>query len=126
MVKTSNNGQNLCAEPVTIASFWIPIEQLQRSVCSSVSFYRKVLKHWGSCDRIHRNADVMELVDMQDLGSCAERRAGSSPAIRTMTNKKVTPKTKTILSKCVSTYYISCLCRMNGIFVNLCNQDGQV
>ena len=27
-------------------------------------------------------ADVMELADMQDLGSCAERRAGSSPAIR--------------------------------------------
>ena len=28
-------------------------------------------------------ADVMELADMQDLGSCAERYAGSSPAIRT-------------------------------------------
>jgi hypothetical protein len=25
----------------------------------------------------------MELVDMQDLGSCAERRVGSSPFIRT-------------------------------------------
>lgn len=30
-----------------------------------------------------RNADVMELVDMQDLGSCVERRVGSSPFIRT-------------------------------------------
>ena len=28
-------------------------------------------------------ADVMELVDMQDLGSCAERRRGSTPLIRT-------------------------------------------
>ena len=28
-------------------------------------------------------ADVMELVDMQDLGSCASRRGGSSPFIRT-------------------------------------------
>lgn len=28
-------------------------------------------------------ADVMELVDMQDLGSCAARRGGSSPFIRT-------------------------------------------
>lgn len=28
-------------------------------------------------------ADVMELADMQDLGSCAARRAGSSPVIRT-------------------------------------------
>ncbi|ABV76918.1 succinyl-diaminopimelate desuccinylase [Rickettsia rickettsii str. Arizona] len=28
-------------------------------------------------------ADVMELVDMQDLGSCAVRRGGSSPFIRT-------------------------------------------
>ena len=27
-------------------------------------------------------ADVMELADMQDLGSCAARRAGSSPVIR--------------------------------------------
>ena len=32
------------------------------------------------------HADVMELADMQDLGSCAERRAGSSPVIRI--NKK--------------------------------------
>ena len=30
-----------------------------------------------------RLADVMELADMQDLGSCAERRGGSSPFIRT-------------------------------------------
>ena len=30
-------------------------------------------------------ADVMELADMQDLGSCAERRGGSSPFIRTKT-----------------------------------------
>lgn len=29
-------------------------------------------------------ADVMELVDMQDLGSCAARRGGSSPFIRTI------------------------------------------
>ena len=27
-------------------------------------------------------ADVMELADMQDLGSCAERRMGSSPIFR--------------------------------------------
>ena len=32
-------------------------------------------------------ADVMELVDMQDLGSCAERRVGSSPFIRTRQKK---------------------------------------
>ena len=30
-------------------------------------------------------ADVMELADMQDLGSCAARRAGSSPVIRIKT-----------------------------------------
>lgn len=30
------------------------------------------------------HADVMELVDMQDLGSCVERRVGSSPFIRTI------------------------------------------
>ena len=29
----------------------------------------------------------MELVDMQDLGSCAERRVGSTPFIRTKTEK---------------------------------------
>ena len=28
-------------------------------------------------------ADMMELADMQDLGSCAVRRAGSTPVIRT-------------------------------------------
>ena len=28
-------------------------------------------------------AGVMELVDMQDLGSCVERRGGSSPFART-------------------------------------------
>lgn len=27
-------------------------------------------------------AELMELADMQDLGSCAARRAGSSPAFR--------------------------------------------
>ena len=30
------------------------------------------------------NADVMELVDMLDLGSSASRRAGSIPVIRTL------------------------------------------
>ena len=28
------------------------------------------------------NAELMELADMQDLGSCAERCAGSSPTFR--------------------------------------------
>ena len=28
------------------------------------------------------NAELMELADMQDLGSCAERRVGSSPTFR--------------------------------------------
>ena len=32
-------------------------------------------------------ADVMELVDMQDLGSCAERRGCSSHLIRTSLKK---------------------------------------
>ena len=32
-------------------------------------------------------ADVMELADMQDLGSCAARRAGSSPVIRIISFK---------------------------------------
>ena len=32
-------------------------------------------------------ADVMELADMQDLGSCAERRMGSTPFIRTKSEK---------------------------------------
>ena len=27
-------------------------------------------------------AELMELADMQDLGSCAERREGSSPSFR--------------------------------------------
>ena len=31
-------------------------------------------------------ADVMELVDMQDLGSCVARRVGSSPFIRIQWN----------------------------------------
>lgn len=33
-------------------------------------------------------ADVMELADMQDLGSCAARRAGSSPVIRIKTPER--------------------------------------
>lgn len=33
-------------------------------------------------DSFYITADVMELADMQDLGSCAARRAGSSPVIR--------------------------------------------
>lgn len=33
-------------------------------------------------DSFYITADVMELADMQDLGSCAVRRAGSSPVIR--------------------------------------------
>jgi hypothetical protein len=32
-------------------------------------------------------ARVAELADAQDLGSCAERRAGSSPASRNSLNK---------------------------------------
>ena len=31
----------------------------------------------------HVDADVVELADTQDLGSCARWRAGSSPVIRT-------------------------------------------
>ena len=34
-------------------------------------------------DGYGRNADVTESADVQDLGSCAERRMGSSPFIRT-------------------------------------------
>ena len=33
---------------------------------------------------VWRYAGMMELVDMPDLGSCAERRVGSSPTTRTM------------------------------------------
>ena len=33
-------------------------------------------------DSFYITADVMELADMQDLGSCAARRAGSNPVIR--------------------------------------------
>ena len=33
----------------------------------------------------HVDADVVELADTQDLGSCAPWRAGSSPVIRTKT-----------------------------------------
>ena len=36
-------------------------------------------------------ADVMELVDMQDLGSCVEIRVGSSPFIRTKYRALVQP-----------------------------------
>ena len=32
---------------------------------------------------VWRYAGMMELVDMPDLGSCAERRVGSSPTTRT-------------------------------------------
>ena len=35
------------------------------------------------------SADVMELVDMQDLGSCAERHRGSSPRIRTTNQSRL-------------------------------------
>lgn len=31
---------------------------------------------------LKNNAGVMELADMQDLGSCAARRVGSSPTFR--------------------------------------------
>ena len=31
----------------------------------------------------HFQAELMELADMQDLGSCAVRRVGSSPTFRT-------------------------------------------
>ena len=36
------------------------------------------------CPCTFQHADVMELVDMQDLGSCVARRVGSSPFIRTI------------------------------------------
>ena len=36
----------------------------------------------------------MELVDMQDLGSCVERRVGSSPFIRTNSKKVATKSPK--------------------------------
>lgn len=35
------------------------------------------------CCILQHFADMMELADMQDLGSCAVRRAGSTPVIRT-------------------------------------------
>ena len=35
------------------------------------------------CDRIASSAGMMELADMQDLGSCVARRWGSSPHART-------------------------------------------
>ncbi len=43
-------------------------------------------------------ADVMELVDMQDLGSCASRRVGSSPFIRTIF-RKLSKKLKLFLGQ---------------------------
>ena len=42
--------------------------------------------HWqadGAKWSLRRRARVMELADMQDLGSCAERCGGSSPFSRT-------------------------------------------
>ena len=47
----------------------------------------------GSCVREDavetiQYADMMELADMQDLGSCVERRVGSSPTIRSDSNRK--------------------------------------
>lgn len=40
-------------------------------------------------DSFYITADVMELADMQDLGSCAVRRAGSTPVIRINQQKEV-------------------------------------
>ena len=36
---------------------------------------------------LKKYADVMELADMQDLGSCVERHAGSTPVIRTIAER---------------------------------------
>lgn len=44
-------------------------------MCLSKYYSRTVGMPW-------RRADMMELADMQDLGSCAARRVGSSPTIR--------------------------------------------
>ena len=37
-----------------------------------------------ACSQVEINADVVKLVDTLDLGSSAERCAGSSPSIRTI------------------------------------------
>ena len=42
----------------------------------------------SSCVWFSRFAELMELADMQDLGSCAARRVGSSPTFRIKMNKE--------------------------------------
>ena len=37
-----------------------------------------------NCGAVKYRADMMELADMQDLGSCAVRRVGSNPTIRSI------------------------------------------
>ena len=46
-------------------------------------------------------APVMELVDMQDLGSCVERRVGSSPFRRT----KLIPKKDVLQIKLLDIFF---------------------
>ena len=43
-----------------------------------------MFKEKGACSQFEINADVVKLVDTLDLGSSAERCAGSSPSIRTI------------------------------------------
>lgn len=53
----------------------------------AVAFLKILVYNIEACGRSNlyagSYADVMELVDMQDLGSCVVRRVGSSPFIRT-------------------------------------------
>lgn len=44
-----------------------------------------------NCGAVKYRADMMELADMQDLGSCAVRRVGSSPTIRSDIKSSMKP-----------------------------------
>ena len=50
-----------------------------------LAFLEKLRYNGGVADlqSLHYYAELMELADMQDLGSCAARRVGSSPTFRT-------------------------------------------
>ena len=49
-----------------------------------LAFLEKLRYNGGVADlqSLHYYAELMELADMQDLGSCAARRVGSSPTFR--------------------------------------------
>ena len=65
--------------------------------------------HYALC--INSYAGMAELVDAQDLGSCAERCAGSTPVTRTIIDKPVSK----VKNEAGLSIFIKSLSRANGL-----------